>query len=180
MAENLTLARPYAEAAFQLACAGGSGALQTWSEGLAQLAAVTSGDELLACIGNPQFTPDQLSALCLDVAGKGLNEEQKNFVRVLVENKRLTVLSEITETFNDLRNAHEGVKDAQITSAFPIEANVLGEVVTALERKFGCKIKTSVSIDPKLIGGVRIAVGDEVIDASVRGKLAAMATALKN
>lgn len=180
MAENLTLARPYAEAAFQLARGGDSAGLKAWSERLQQLAAATARPEMQECFGNPRFTPQQLATLCLDVAGQGLTPDQENFVRVLVDNDRLSVVSEIATLFDDLRSAHEGSKDAEITSAFPIDDVALKALVADLERKFNCKVQATVTLDPTLIGGVRIAVGDEVIDASVRGKLAAMASSLKN
>jgi F-type H+-transporting ATPase subunit delta len=178
MAENVTLARPYAEAAFQLAA--GSNALSAWSTALNRLAAVTANPEMEDCIGNPLLAPEQLTRLCLDVAGDALSAQQQDFVRVLVDNDRLTVLPEIAELFEDLKAGHEGVKHAEISSAFALDDAALKNLVADLERRFGCKIDATVSLDPELIGGVRIAVGDEVIDASVRGKLAAMATALKN
>lgn len=182
MAENVTLARPYAEAAFQLASK--AGALPAWSGALASLAAVAASPAIGDCISNPSLAPSQLAQLFLDVAGNNgksaLSTEQQNFVSVLVDNDRLTVLPEIAALFEELKHAHEGVKDAEITSAFALDDATLKALVADLERKFGCKIQVSVKVDPELIGGVRIAVGDEVIDASVRGKLAAMATALKN
>lgn len=180
MAENLTLARPYAEAAFQLARSTNSAGLKAWSDGLAQLAAATTRPELQACIGNPRFSLEQLNVLCLDVAGKGLSTEQQSFVKVLVDNNRLDVVPEIATLYEELRNKHEGVKEARITSAFPIDSAALASLVDGLEKRLGCKVQATVTLDAELIGGVRIAVGDEVIDASVRGKLAAMATALKN
>lgn len=186
MAENLTLARPYAEAAFALAKGGNS--LGAWSDVLSRLSAVASRPEMEECIGNPRLNPKQLTQLCLDVASQdagskakvALSTEQQNFVRVLADNDRLIVLPEISALFDELKHAHEGVKDAQITSAFALDDATMKNLVSDLERKFGCKIHATVKVDPELIGGVRIAVGDEVIDASVRGKLAAMATALKN
>lgn len=178
MAENVTLARPYAEAAFQLA--KGGNALPAWSAALTRLAAVTTNPEMEACIGNPLLTPEQVSRLCLDVAGDALSAQQQDFVRVLVDNDRLTVLPEIAELFEGLKADHEGVKHAEITSAFALDESALKNLIADLERRFGGKVDATVSLDPELIGGVRIAVGDEVIDASVRGKLAAMATALKN
>jgi F-type H+-transporting ATPase subunit delta len=182
MAENVTLARPYAEAAFQLAKSGN--ALATWSDVLARLSAVAARPEMEECIGNPRLSPEQLAQLCLDVTASdaklNLSADQQNFVRVLADNDRLIVLQEIAELFNELKHGHEGVKDAEITSAFALDDSTLGTLVADLERKFACRIKASVKVDAELIGGVRIAVGDEVIDASVRGKLAAMATALKN
>jgi len=182
MAENVTLARPYAEAAFQLATSGN--ALAAWSDVLARLSAVAARPEMEECIGNPRLSPEQLARLCLDVAASDvkltLSTDQQNFVRVLADNDRLIVLPEINELFNELKHGHEGVKDAEITSAFVLDDAALKTLVADLERKFRCKIQATVKVDAELIGGVRIAVGDEVIDASVRGKLAAMATALKN
>ena len=182
MAENVTLARPYAEAAFQLAKSGN--ALAAWSDVLSGLSAVAARPEMEECIGNPRLSPVQLAQLCLDVAASNakstLSADQQNFVRVLADNDRLIVLPEISELFNELKHGHEGVKDAEITSAFVLDDATLKTLVADLERKFGCKIQATVKVDAGLIGGVRIAVGDEVIDASVRGKLAAMAIALKN
>ncbi|MDP2133385.1 MAG: F0F1 ATP synthase subunit delta [Sulfuritalea sp.] len=182
MAENVTLARPYAEAAFQLAKSGN--ALPAWSDALSRLSAVAGRPEMEECIGNPRLSPVQLAQLCLDVAAAdaklSLSADQQNFVRVLADNDRLIVLPEIAELFNELKHSHDGVKDAEISSAFALDDATLKNLVADLERKFGCRIKATVKVDAELIGGVRIAVGDEVIDASVRGKLAAMATALKN
>ena len=187
MAENVTLARPYAEAAFQLAKAANSGvaaSLQVWSQVLGRLAAVTGNAEMQSCISDPRLTPEQLSSLFVAVAGDAqsgqLATEQQNFVRVLVDNDRLQVLPEIAELFDGLKNAHEGVREANVESAFPLDAAAVQAIVADLEKKFSCKIQATVTVVPELIGGVRIAIDDEVIDASVRGKLAAMATALKN
>lgn len=180
MAENVTLARPYAEAAFQLAKGAGAEAMAAWSGTLAHLAAAVSRPEMEECIGNPRLSPDQLIQLCIDISGQTLTPEQQNFIRVLVGNDRLVVLPEISVLYDSLKHAQEGIKDAEITSAFALDDAALKSLVTELGRKFGCQIQATVKVDPALIGGVRIAVGDEVIDASVRGKLSAMATALKN
>jgi F-type H+-transporting ATPase subunit delta len=181
MAENVTLARPYAEAAFQLAKAS---SLAAWSQSLDRMAAVTDTSEMQECISNPQLTAEQLSSLFAgsvgSLVGSDLSAEQQNFVRVLIDNDRLGVLPEIAQLFNELKNGHEGVKDAEVESAFPLDDAAVKALVADLERKFQCRINVTVRVVPELIGGVRIAVGDEVIDASVRGKLAAMATALKN
>lgn len=181
MAENVTLARPYAEAAFALAKGTGAAAnMQVWSQALNRLAAIAVSDDMRDCITDPRFSPDQLSSLFVGVAGDSLNADQQNFVRVLVDNDRLQVLPEIADMFDELKNGHEGVRDANVESAFAMDDAALKALVADLEKKFGCKIQATVSVNPELIGGVRIAIDDEVIDASVRGKLAAMATALKN
>lgn len=178
MAENVTIARPYADAAFKLA--SGAGALGPWSEALEKLAAIAADPTMRACINDPKLSADQVHALIVGVAGDALSTDQQNFVRVLVANERLEVLPEIRDLFVDLKNEHEGVREAQIASAFPLDDATLKTLVADLEAKFKAKLDVSVSIDPELIGGVRITVGDEVIDASVRGKLANMAAALKN
>ena len=176
MAENVTLARPYAEAAFQLA-KGSS--LATWSAALGSLAAVAGTAEMQECVADPKLLPEQLHQLIVGVS-QNLNAEQQNFVRVLVDNERIDVLPEIAELFEELKNGAEGVKQADVQSAFSLDDAAVASLVADLERKFQCKIQATVTVVPELIGGVRIAIGDEVIDASVRGKLAAMATALKN
>lgn len=178
MAENVTIARPYAEAAFGLA--RGADALAPWSEALDRLAAIVADPAVRACISDPKLSPAQLYQLVVDVAGAALNQEQQNFVQVLVENDRLQVLPEIRELFDEKKNGFEGVKEAHITSAFPLDEASLNSLKKDLEGRFKAKIDLTVQVDPELIGGVRIAVGDEVIDASVRGKLANMAAALKN
>ncbi|AWI76373.1 F0F1 ATP synthase subunit delta [Parazoarcus communis] len=177
MAENVTIARPYADAAFELA--RGAGALGPWSEVLDRLASVAADSEMLALFNDPKFSGEQLNKLMLEVAGD-LSAEQQNFIRVLVEGERLQVLPEIRDLFVALKNEHEGVLEAKIASAFPLDDAALASLKADLEARFKTKLDVSVSIDPELIGGVRIAIGDEVIDASVRGKLANMAAALKN
>lgn len=177
MAESLTLARPYAEAAFALA--RDHQALAPWENALARLAVVAADPKARDLANNPRVKPDQLAQFLFDVAGN-LNDAQKNFVRALIDNERLLVLPEIHELFVQLKNRHEGVKRAHVTSAFPLDEQTLKQLVAELEPRFKCRLQTSVSVDPELIGGVRVAVGDEVIDASVRGKLAAMAAALKS
>jgi len=178
MAENVTIARPYADAAFELA--KGTGALGPWSEALDTLAAIASDPSMSVCIRDPKLSEDQLHGLFVDVAGERLTLDQQNFVRILVENERLQVLPEIRDLFVDKKNEHEGVQEADITSAFPIDDATLANLKTDLEARFNARLNIQVRLDPELIGGVRIAVGDEVIDASVRGKLANMAAALKN
>ncbi len=178
MAENVTIARPYAEAAFQLA--RDENVLAGWADAIERMAAVAANPDMRVCIDNPRLQTKDLATLFLGVAGDGLTANQQNFARVLVENDRIDVLPEIRDLFLELKNDHEGSKKALIASAFPIDAATQQQLVADLERRFACKIQASVSIDPELIGGVRIAVGDQVVDASVRGKLAAMATALQN
>lgn len=177
MAENATLARPYAEAVFELA--RGEKSLDAWERVLARMALVARDTRMRELVGNPKIGPERLSQLFVDLAEE-LSPSQKNFVRILVDNERLLVLPEIHELYVKLKNRAEGMKQAHITSAFPLDDAALKRLVGELEPRFKCRLETTVSIDPELIGGVRIAVGDEVIDVSVRGKLATMAAALKS
>lgn len=177
MAENVTVARPYAEAAFELARAGG--ALPAWQAALARMAAAAADPQMIECIADPRVSPAALTELFLGVAGD-LSPEQRNFAGVLVDNRRLTVLPEISAIFDELKNTQEGTREAVVSSAFPLDDAQLANLAADLERKFGSKVKTTVKVEPELIGGVRIALGDQVIDASVRGKLNAMAVSLKN
>lgn len=176
MAESLTIARPYAEAAFKLA--RDAQALPSWSSALARLAVVAGTEAARELIGNPHLSVEQVATLCADAAGT-ITEQQKNFVRVLADNDRIAVLPEVARLFEALRNEFEGVLEAQISSAYPLDDEQVAEIVQALEKKTGRSVKVSVAVDSELIGGVSIRIGDEVMDASVRGKLAQLADALR-
>ena len=175
MAENLTIARPYAEAVFALA--DGSGALDRWSRALAVMAVVAADPDMRQAVGNPNLSGDQVYGLFAGACGD-LSVEAQNLVRVLIENGRLTLLPEIREIYEELKNEREGVIDAVISSAYPLDSGQVASLVADLERRFKRKVKPRVEVDAGLIGGVRVRVGDEVIDGSVRGRLAAMAAAL--
>ncbi|MDI6748262.1 MAG: F0F1 ATP synthase subunit delta [Rhodocyclaceae bacterium] len=177
MAENVTVARPYAEAAFELARA--AGALPAWQTALERMAAAAADEQMRECVADPRVSSDAITELFLGVTGE-LTAEQRNFASVLVENRRIGVLPEISNLFGELKNALEGTHDAVVSSAFPLDATQLSKLVADLEEKLGYKIEATVELAPELIGGVRIALGDQVIDASVRGKLNAMAVSLKN
>ena len=176
MAEIATIARPYAEAVFKLAESDGN--FDAWSALLERLDAAVAQDDVRTCAGNPNIRASQLTELLISVMGEDVSPEAKNFIQLLVANRRLAATHEIRELFAELRREREGVVDAEITSAYPLEDAQLQVRHQGLERRFKRKVDPRVSVDKELIGGVRIAVGDEVIDGSVRGKLAAMSTAL--
>ena len=113
-----------------------------------------------------------------DASGQ-LDQQQLNFVQVLAENERLAVLPEIAQHFEVLRSGFENVVDARVTSAFPLSEAQVADIVSTLQAKYGRAVKVTVSVDADLIGGVSVQVGDEVMDASVRGKLAQLAGVLK-
>ena len=177
MAEPSTIARPYAEAAFRLADAQGK--LAHWSATLANLAAVATDGRMRAAIGDPNFPAAKVAGLFLAVLSGKLSGEAENFVRVLAENGRLEVLAEIRAQYEVLKNEREGVVEAEVYTAFEMDPPQVADLVSRLEKKTGRKVRARVSVDKSLIGGVKIVIGDKVIDGSARAQLAALETALK-
>jgi len=176
MAELVTIARPYAEAVFKLARE--KNALASWSESLALLDSVIGDPLVQERIGNPKVSAHQLEGLIIGVAGSHIDGAARNLVQVLIANGRLDVMPQIRALYESLRREHEGVLQVRLTSAMPVADDQLKALVAALEQKYRKKVSVHVEIDPQLIGGVRAAVGDQVIDATVRGRLEAMAAAL--
>jgi len=177
MAELTTIARPYAGAAFELARA--ANALPAWSSMLRYVSAVVTEPAMARSLDNPKFTPGDKESLILSVCGDKLDAMARRFVRVLVEADRVAVLPQIAALFDELKNDAEGVATARIDSAFPLTDAQLAELKEALEHRFGKKIEATVNVDPELVGGARITVGDTVIDASVRAQLQSMANQLR-
>jgi F-type H+-transporting ATPase subunit delta len=177
MAEPSTVARPYAEAAFKLA--EEAGALARWSEMLAALALVAADRRVRQAAADPRLSDAQRAGLFISILGARLSAEAENFVRVLAQNDRLELLPEIRHQFDVLKNEREGVVEAQLQSAFELSDAQLKDIVQRLEKKTGRKVRAHVSVDRELIGGVKIVLGDKVIDGSARAQLAALEAALK-
>ena len=177
MAEPSTVARPYAEAAFKLADA--ANALGKWSQMLAALAEVAADARVRAAVADPKLTDGQVAGLFISILAGKLIGEAENFVRVLAENGRLNLLPEIRVQFEALKNEREGVVEAEVQSAFELTEAQVADLVQRLEKKTGRKVRTQVHINKDLIGGVKVMLGDKVIDGSARAQLAALETALK-
>lgn len=175
MAELATIARPYAEALFRVAQAGD---IAIWSNLVSEMAAVAAISDVISFSNNPRLSDQQVVETFLLLLKSKVLPEAKNFVEMLVENGRLSLLPEIGEQFHALRNAAEGASDAEITSAFELTDIQVKDLVATLEKKFGRKLNPLVKVDNSLIGGIRVAVGDEVLDTSIRAKLLKMHTAL--
>lgn len=177
MAELATIARPYAEALFSVAEGGD---LAAWSALVQELGQVARLPELMSVASSPKVSRAQVVDLLLSAVKSPLtaSPQAKNFVQMLVDNHRLSLLPEIAVQFEALKNAREGAADALIVSAFPLQEAQLADLVASLTRKFGRQLKPTVQVDASLIGGVRVTVGDEVLDTSVRARLAEMRTAL--
>lgn len=174
MAELATIARPYAEALFKASSSDLAGA-RAW---LDKVAVIAGDPELLQFADNPKATPEQVLGVVAGACGSQLPPAANNFLTALLENGRFTALPEIAKQFRALANAQSGTSDAIVYSAFPIDGAALGGVSAALEKRFGRKLQVTVQQDSSLIGGIRVVVGDEVLDTSVKARLEQMKVAL--
>jgi len=175
MAELATLARPYAEALFQVAVKGD---LTQASNELDALSNVAANPQLRQFADAPSAGAAQVFDVITSVVKMPLSDASKNLLRTVIDNGRLSVLPEIAAQFHTLVNARSGVSDAVVYSAFAIEPAQLADVVAVLEKRFKRKLNASVQVQPDLIGGIRVVVGDEVLDTSVKARLEQMKAAL--
>lgn len=176
MAELITVARPYAEAAFRAGLdakdlAGFSGQLQL-------AAAVASNAQMSALLSNPKVAQRQKVELFHSVTSGKLGDVVKNLIDLLIDRHRTVLLKLISEHFDRLKHEHESVLKARIVSAFPMSDAEKNEMVQALAKKYGKQVEAEVVVDAALIGGANVEIGDEVIHASVRDTLQKMAIAL--
>jgi len=174
MAEIATIARPYAEALYK----AGASQLEAVSGWLDEMAAISSDPQVQQLAGNPKVTDEQLYDLIAGLAQSLKGDMAQNFLRTVIENDRLSAMAEIAHQFRALKNAQGGTSDAVVGSAFPIDAAAMDNLRATLEKRFGRKLNLSVELQPELIGGIRVVVGDEVLDTSVRARLEQMKVAL--
>ena len=176
MAELATVARPYAEALFRVAK---NGNLSDWSKLVSAMAEVSTHADVKRLVDDPNLSNAQVIDTFLSLLKSGVNDEVKNFVKILVDNGRVLLLPEIAVQFKELINADKGTADAEIASAFEMTDAQVNELLRTLEKKFGRKLNPSkIALDSSLIGGVVVTVEDEVLDLSVRAKLQQMHDAL--
>jgi len=178
MSQALTLARPYARAAFSIA--RDAGALPAWSDALAFAARVAADPAVAALLGNPGLLQADAVALLAPGAGQegGADAMFGNFLGLLFENRRLSLLPEIAGMFDELRFEAERVVKAKVTSAVALPAAELDTIKAALEKRFGRAVEVEAAVDESLIGGAVIDAGDVVIDGSLKGKLGRLQAAL--
>ena len=174
MAELATIARPYAEALFKTAGADLVGTA-AW---LDELAAIASNVQLQQYAGNPSVTSAQTFDVMTGVAKTALPQAAKNFLKAVIDNGRISVMPEIASQFRALKNAKSGSSDATVFSAFALGAATLADLLVTLEKRFEKKLNLKVELQPELIGGIRVVVGDEVLDTSVKARLEQMKAAL--
>lgn len=175
MAELATIARPYAEALFKSVSISEAQSVATQ---LGELAQVAANEQLSGFADNPRVSVDQVFEVAVSALKTLPGDRVKNLLRLVLENGRLAALPEIAAQFKALVHARSGSSDAIVYSAFPVEPDALGGVVAALEKRFGRQLKVRVEVEPELIGGIRVVVGDEVLDTSVKARLEQMKVAL--
>jgi F-type H+-transporting ATPase subunit delta len=173
MADKITIARPYARAAFEEARAGKS--LEDWSQSLQVAATVVQDARVASLLGNPHVTPEQLAQLVSDISGGKIGEHGANFVRTLATNGRLAYLPEIATLFDTFKDEAQGVADVTLTSAAALDEAQQLKLSAALEKRLKRKVRLHTEINPQLIGGAIIRSGDLVIDGSLSSRLARIA-----
>jgi F-type H+-transporting ATPase subunit delta len=176
MAELSTIARPYAEALFEAARAAGE--LDAWLAPLDELAALMRHPHVTQVVGDPKLDARSTVDLLAGLLSSPLPADGRNFLATMLDNDRLAALPEVAAQFRALKNTTEGVADCVIDSAFALSEAQVAELVEQLSRTFGLRLKPTVNVDASLIGGVRVTVGDHVLDTSVRTRLAQMQAAL--
>ncbi len=176
MAENSTLARPYAQAAFEIAQAQDN--LAGWSKMLNAIASVVADESVQSIIGNPRVSKAQLTSLVTDVCGEGLDQQGRNFVSLVIENDRLVLMPEILSLFEQQRAEAEATLQAEVISAFELSKAQEASIAAALKKRLGREVTLTSRKDDTLLGGAVIRAGDLVIDGSVTSQLNKLAGAL--
>jgi F-type H+-transporting ATPase subunit delta len=177
MSELATLARPYAAAVFKRAKETQTTA--KWSQSLAFMSAVLNNEDISVVVDNPKVNRQRLSELMLDICHEHVNEENANFLKLLVQNNRLSLLPFIAKLFESYKAEDEGYTEVEVFSAYALSKEAKHDLAATLEKTLGKKIHMNVSVDKSLIGGVLVRAGDRVIDGSIKGRLQHMHKALQ-
>lgn len=175
MSQAMTLARPYARAAFSLARDAGS--LPAWSDALAFAARIAADSQVAGLLGNPRLTHADAVVL---LSPEQADDTFGRFLALLADNRRLPLLPEIAGLYDELRFEAERVVKAKVTSAVELPAGELETIKVALAKRFGRAVEIETAVDASLIGGAVIDAGDVVIDGSLKGKLGRLEAALSH
>lgn len=169
MSDPGTIARPYAKAAFDYAVSHQQ--LSQWESMLQFLALLVTDEQMQRLLNDPKYTDRQLVKLMLDIAGSRLDQAGKNFLNLLASYERLAYLPFIFQQYEILKDAHLKIEEAYVVSAYPLSEELASQLKQSLEKKYQCKIELNVTVDPSVIGGARIRIGDKVIDGTALSKL---------
>ncbi|MBL4712813.1 MAG: F0F1 ATP synthase subunit delta [Gammaproteobacteria bacterium] len=176
MSDYTTAARPYANAVYDIA--NETSSLSSWSDALANTAAVINDDQISELLDDPETGKTEKGELIIKVLGDKLNSAQQNLIKLMAENGRLMLFSDVVTQFEVARAKAENKIEAEVTSAFELSAEQTSELVKTLKNKLGCDITLTTTVDESLIGGVIIKAGDTIIDASMKSQLDSLALSL--
>ncbi len=176
MTDFTTAARPYAKAVYDIA--NETGSLDSWSDALANLAAVVSDEQVSKLLSNPETGKQQKGELLIQVMADNLNAQQQNLVKLMAENGRLSIMPDVQDQYEIARAKAENKVEAEVVSAFELTAQQIDELVNTLKNKLGCDVTLTTTVDESLIGGVIIKAGDTIIDASMKSQLDSLALSL--
>ncbi len=169
MLEKTTIARPYAQAVFELAQE--SGTVAEWSSTLDLLKRIVADPQMRVLFNNPKVSDQQLQDLVIGIAGEALSAHARNFVKILVAASRLQYAKQVAELFEGMRAEAEGTVDVEVSAAYELDQAQQDTIAKGISERLGKKVSISANIDESLIGGAIIRAGDSVIDASIRGRL---------
>lgn len=178
MAELITLARPYARAAFEYADAANT--LEAWSKALGLTAAVAQQEAVAKLLGSPSYTAEKKAEAFIEICGEELDAQAKNFVKVLADNARIALLPQISQLFDAFKANKEKSVDVELSTARELPAELQDKLAKALSSNLDREVKLQVQVDAELLGGVVVRAGDTIIDGSVRGRLAKLAEAMNS
>ena len=177
MTQPLTIARPYARAAYEIAST--HGVQNEWAEKLAFAAEVAAEPQVIALFGDPRLSPQTLASLFVR-GSEPAESEFARFLGVLADNRRLRELPEIAALFEQMKRDADHVLKVRVRSAVPLDEAEATRMVEALKRRFNSDIELERSVDPSVMGGAVIDAGETVIDGSLKSRLAKLETALTN
>jgi F-type H+-transporting ATPase subunit delta len=176
MADNASIARPYAKAVFDLAQQ--ENAFDAWTTALEQLAVISNDADFGALVSNPRVDSAKVAELLTDLIKDSLPQGGANFIKLLVQNDRLQSLVNINQQYTDLVAKAKALVNAEVITAKPLTEDQKSSLAAALEKRLGLKVELEEIVDPDLIGGAIVKAGDMVIDGSAKGRIEKLTTAL--
>ncbi|MDE0308444.1 MAG: F0F1 ATP synthase subunit delta [Acidiferrobacterales bacterium] len=176
MTESSNIARPYAQAIFELA--RDTDRLDEWSQSLQMLCEIVEHPDVGILINDPRVTRQQVLEVLMEIGRDGFDEQTRNLVRILGHYRRLAAVPSITAQYESLRAVEEGVIEAELETAFEIDDEHRAGLISALQNRLGSKVRLTSSVNPDLLGGVVVRAGDWVIDGSVRARLEKLSSSL--
>lgn len=176
MPELTNIARPYAQAVFELA--RDSERFDDWSDCLVTLSEIVTHSDVASMIQDPRIDRSLILEIVLEISGDAFDQQVQNFIRILSHYRRLSAVPQIAKQYESLRAEEEGIIEAELETAYPIDEQQQQKIAAALQQRLGRKIRLFSTVDENLIGGAIIRAGDWVVDGSIRARLDKLASSL--